>query len=186
MQLKLISRKVPYRGRVFTVVVDDVEYPNGTPTVREVASHIGGAVILAAFPDGNIILVNQHRYPMDADLWELPAGKLNVSADGTPEDPLLCAQRELEEETGYLAGRWEKITAIYPSPGFCSEYLHLYLATGLKPAPGGRKLEEGEESMIMRILPFQEAVGMAERGEIVDAKTICALFLGGKLLDRTP
>ena len=130
------------------------------------------ALPIARFPDDTILLVHQHRYPFDRFLWELPAGKLN-----TGEDPLHCAQRELEEETGYLADSWEKLSAICTTPGFCSEVLHLYMATGLREAPGGRKLEEGELSMTMRRLPIQEALAMIESGEIVDAKTICGLLI---------
>ena len=130
MKLKVLNRTTPFRGRVFNVVVDDVEYPSGNKSVREVAEHSGGAVILAHFPDDTILLVNQHRYPFDAFIWELPAGKLNPG-----EDPLHCAQRELEEETGYLGADWKKLTAIYTTPGFCSEVLHIYLATGLSEAP---------------------------------------------------
>jgi ADP-ribose pyrophosphatase len=179
MNLKLIKRTNPYRGRVFNVIVDDVEYPSGNPSVREVAEHAGGAVVLAHFPDDTILLVRQHRYPFDAFLWELPAGKLNAG-----EDPLDCARRELEEETGYHAERWEKLTAIYTSPGFCSEVLHIYLAAGLAEAPGGRKLEEGELTMTMTRLALAEAIAMAERNEIVDAKTICGLLLGERRLRK--
>ncbi len=180
MKYKLIRRSIPFQGRVFTVVVDDVEYESGNPTIREVAEHGGGAVILARFPDGTILLVHQHRYPFDRFLWELPAGKLN-----TGEDPLHCAQRELEEETGYLADSWEKLSAICTTPGFCSEVLHLYMATGLREAPGGRKLEEGELSMTMRRLPMSEALSMIERGEIVDAKTICGLLIAAHRADAS-
>src|SRR5438876_8429671 len=133
MQLKLLKRNKLYVGRVFTVIVDDVEYPSGNKTIREVAEHAGGSVALAVFADNRIILVHQHRYPFNKFIWELPAGKL-----GPGEDPLHCAQRELMEETGYCAGRWRKLTSIYTTPGFCSEILHIYLATDLSESPGGR------------------------------------------------
>ena len=179
MKLKVLNRTTPFRGRVFNVVVDDVEYPSGNKSVREVAEHSGGAVILAHFPDDTILLVNQHRYPFDAFIWELPAGKLNPG-----EDPLHCAQRELEEETGYLGADWKKLTAIYTTPGFCSEVLHIYLATGLSEAPGGQKLEEGELTMTMKRMPLAEAIGMVERNEIVDAKSICGLLLGDRMIRK--
>lgn len=177
MQLKLLKRNKVYAGRVFDTIVDDVEYPSGNRSVREVAEHGGGAVALAVFPDERIILVRQHRYPFDAFLWELPAGKLNVG-----EDPLHCAQRELEEETGFRAGDWKKITAIYTTPGFCSEVLHIYLGRELTEAPDGTKREEGEQTMTTRIIPLSEAVAMIERQEIVDGKTICGILLGERLL----
>lgn len=179
MQLKLLKRNNLYRGRVFNVIVDDVEYPSGNKSVREVAEHSGGAVVLAYFPDGNIILVNQHRYPFDKFIWELPAGKLNPG-----EEPLMCAQRELEEETGYHADHWEKLTAIYTTPGFCSEVLHIFLATGLREAPGGKKLEEGELTMTMSKVPMSDAITMIERQEIVDGKTICGILLGERVINR--
>jgi ADP-ribose pyrophosphatase len=171
MNLRLIKRNRLYEGRVFNVIVDDVEYPSGKKSIREVAEHHGGAVALAMFPDRRIVLVNQHRYPFDAFLWELPAGKLNPG-----EDPLHCAGRELEEETGYRASRWEKLASIYTSPGFCSEVLHIYLARDLSE-PGERRLEEGEATMTMRIFTIDEVIAMIERGEIKDAKTICGTLL---------
>ena len=179
MKLKLLKRNRIYQGRVFNVIVDDVEYPSGNKSVREVAEHIGGAVVLAVFPDKQILLINQHRYPFDKFIWELPAGKLNVG-----EDPLDCAKRELEEETGYRAGEWDKLTAIYTTPGFCSETLHIYLATKLSAAPNGRQLEEGELTMTMKKLPLSETITMIERQEIVDGKTICGIFLGERILRK--
>jgi ADP-ribose pyrophosphatase len=172
MKLKLLRRTRIYDGRVFNIVVDDVEYISGNKSVREVAEHAGGAVALALFPDRQIILVNQHRYPFDEFIWELPAGKLNPG-----EDPLHCAQRELEEETGYRATAWEKLTSIYTSPGFCSEVLHIFLARGLSGGPAERRLEEGEETMTMKLFPIGEAVDMIRKGEIRDAKTICGILL---------
>ncbi|MBI1807505.1 MAG: NUDIX hydrolase [Ignavibacteria bacterium] len=179
MKLKLLKRTNLYQGRVFNVIVDDVEYPSGNKSVREVAEHIGGAVVLAVFPDEEILLINQHRYPFDEFIWELPAGKLNVG-----EDPLECAKRELEEETGYRADHWKKLTAIYTTPGFCSEKLHIYLATQLTSAPKGRQLEEGELTMTMKKLPLTEAIMMIERQEIVDGKTICGVLLGERMLRK--
>lgn len=179
MELKLLKRNRVFEGRVFTTIVDDVEYPSGSRSVREVAEHIGGGVALAVFPDRRIILIRQHRYPFGQFIWELPAGKLNRG-----EDPLHCAQRELEEESGFRAANWRKLTAIYTSPGFCSEVLHIYMATDLSEAPGGRKLEEGEETMTTSIVPLSEAVLMIERHEIVDSKTIIGILLGDRLLTR--
>src|SRR6266852_7968973 len=130
VKLRLLGRNRLYEGRVFNVVVDDVEYPSGNKSIREVAEHPGGSVAVALFPDRRIVLVNQHRYPFDEFLWELPAGKLNPG-----EDPLDCARRELEEETGHRGSAWKKLASIYTSPGFCSEVLHLFLAEGLTGSP---------------------------------------------------
>ncbi|MDI6765387.1 MAG: NUDIX hydrolase [Bacteroidota bacterium] len=177
MKLKLLNRKVVYRGRVFNTIVDDVEYVSGNRSIREVAEHSGGAVVLAVFPNEDIILINQHRYPLDKFIWELPAGKLDKN-----EDPLQCAKRELDEETGYQAKRWSKLTSIYTTPGFCSEILHTFIASDLSQSPGGRKLEEGEETMTMKIVPLAEAVKMIERQDILDSKTICGILLGERIL----
>lgn len=177
MNLKLIKRTKVYEGRVFNTIVDDVEYPSGNRSIREVAEHGGGSVALAVFPDQRILLIRQHRYPFDKFIWELPAGKLNRG-----EDPLHCAQRELEEETGYLSDNWQKLTSIYTTPGFCSEILHIYMATELRESPDGRKLEEGEQTMSMSFVPLSDAVVMIEKEEIVDSKTIAGIFLGERKL----
>lgn len=173
MNLKKLRRTKPFEGRVFNVIVDEVEYPSGNRSVREVAEHSGGAVILGMFPDNRIILIRQHRYPLDRFIWELPAGKLHRD-----EDPLDCAKRELEEETGYLAGSWKLLNSIYTTPGFCDEVLHIYLATELTGAPGGRKLEEGEETMTMEIVPITKAAAMIDAMEIRDGKSICGILQG--------
>ena len=173
MNLKLLNRRTVFEGRVFDIIVDDVEYPSGRPSVREVAKHSGGAVALPVFPDGRVILIRQHRYPLGEFIWELPAGKLHPG-----EDPLECARRELEEETGYLASEWTLLNSIFTTPGFCDEVLHIYLAGGLSEAPGGRKPEEGEETMTVSVFPIGETVRMIERMEIRDGKSICGILQG--------
>jgi ADP-ribose pyrophosphatase len=170
--VKTLNSERRYTGRVFSLVVDEVEYPSGNRGIREVASHPGGAVVVALFDDDSILLVHQYRYPMKKHLLELPAGKLD-----TGEDPAVCAARELEEETGYAAGKLEKLLAIYTTPGFCDEQLHLYLATDLRPSHRGQQLEEGEMDLTVQRLPLNEALAMIERGEIIDGKTICGIFL---------
>lgn len=179
MQLKLLSRNKIYDGKVFNVIVDNVEYPSGNQSIREVAEHSGGAVILPLFPDKSIILIKQHRYPLNEYIWELPAGKLKEG-----ENPLECAKRELEEETGYSAKQWQKITSIYTTPGFCNEILHLYLATQLFPTGEGQKLEEGEQSLTLKIIPLAEAIAMIEQGEIRDGKSICSILIGQRILKK--
>jgi ADP-ribose pyrophosphatase len=179
MNLKLLKRTEIYKGRVFDIIADEVEYPSGNKTVREVARHAGGGVALAVFPDRRVILIRQHRYPFDEFVWELPAGKLFPG-----EEPLRCAQRELAEETGWAARRWKKLTAMYTTPGFCSEVLHIFMGTDLHELPEGRSLEEGEQTMTTEILPMSEAIAMIERNEIVDSKTICGLLLGERAIAK--
>jgi len=169
---KTLRSEKRYSGTVFNLVVDEVEYPSGNRGVREVAEHPGGAVVVPLLDDGSVLLVNQFRYPVKKNLFELPAGKL---APG--EDPKVCAARELEEETGYTAGTLTKLTAIYTTPGFCNEQLHLYVATHLKKLPTGQRLEEGEMDLTVKALPLDEIIQMIENQDIVDGKTICGIFM---------
>jgi len=176
---RVVKSERRYVGKIFNLLVDEIEYPSGRHSVREVAEHPGGAVAVPILPDGRIVLIRQFRYPMKKRLYELPAGKLNPG-----EDPELCAARELQEETGYVAGRLERLTSIYTTPGFCDELLHLYLASNLKKSPKGQALEEGERGLTVEIFPFEEVLKMIEDERIVDAKTICGILLADRR--RTP
>ena len=175
MGLRRLKREVLYRGRVFDLIVDEVAYPSGNTSIREIVHHPGGAVAVPLLDDGRVVLVRQLRYPLGAQILELPAGKLSPG-----EDPRSAAARELEEETGWVAGKLEKLTSIYTTPGFCDEELHIYLATDLKRAPGGPKREEGEFTMTVENISLPDAIRMAEQGELRDGKTIVGLLLAGK------
>jgi ADP-ribose pyrophosphatase len=174
---KVLRSEKKYAGRVFDLIVDEIEYPSGNRSVREVASHPGGAAIVAVFPNNDLILVRQFRYPIHDLVYELPAGKLNPG-----EDPLDCAKRELEEETGYVAGQWKALTAIYTTPGFCNERLHLFLATDLGKSEKGQQLEEGEATLTVETFPLHRVIKMIETREIDDAKTICGVLLAERIL----
>lgn len=176
-KLKILHSEKKYSGKVFDLIVDEVEYPSGNRSVREVASHAGGAVVVALLPRNNVILVRQFRYPIQEYVYELPAGKLNPG-----EDPAMCARRELEEETGYVAGTLIPLTAIYTTPGFCNERLYLYLATDLKKSEKGQQLEEGEATLTVEVFKFNRVLEMIEKKEIVDGKTICGIMLADRLL----
>ncbi len=177
MHFKLLQREKKYHGRIVDLTVDHLEYPSGNRTLREIVEHPGGAVVLCVFENSDIILVRQYRHPFGKEVVELPAGKLDKG-----EDPLVCAQRELREETGYGAKDWSKLTSIYTTPGFCNEILHIYLARGLHLHPQGQALEEGEASIQLVIVPLKDAVSMIEREEIVDGKTIAGIMLGARKL----
>jgi len=179
MGFELLRTEKIYSGRIVTLVVDHGKYSSGNPAVREIIQHPGGAVVLAVFENNDILLVRQFRYPIGAEVVELPAGKL----DGK-EDPQHCAERELREETGYLAKRWTKLTTLMTTPGFCNERLHIFMAQDLSLSPQGQALEEGEQTMKLLRVPLDEAIAMAERGEIADGKTIAGIFLGERLLRR--
>jgi ADP-ribose pyrophosphatase len=174
---RVLSHRDIFAGKVFDVFVDNIEYDTGVKGVREVARHPGGAVVVAMFPDETILLVRQFRFAIDKWLWELPAGKLDPG-----EDPLKAARREFEEETGYTAGDMQILTRVYSTPGFCTEMLHIYIATELVLKPEGQDLEEGERTLTVHRLPVAKVIEMIEQGEITDAKTICGVFLAYRKL----
>jgi ADP-ribose pyrophosphatase len=165
---EFIDSKNIFSGRVFDVTVDTVREGDKT-YVREVVHHPGSAVILPVFDDGNIALVRQYRHPAVKYLLELPAGTLNQK-----ERPEEGAARELEEELGLVAGKLEKLSEFFVSPGFCEEKMWLYLATDLTETK--QRLEDDELIEVVR-LPLSRALQMITEGEIEDAKTIIGLML---------
>ncbi|HTR80716.1 MAG TPA: NUDIX hydrolase [Bacteroidota bacterium] len=179
MNFEVLRKEKLYNGRIVNLVVDHIRYASGNEAIREIIEHPGGSVILPVLDNDDIILVKQYRYPIEGEVIELPAGKLDAG-----EDPLHCAERELREETGYVAQRWTKLTAMLTTPGFCNERLHIYMAQGLSQSPQGQSLEEGEQTIQLLRLPIDEAVAMIERHEIVDGKSIAGIFMGEKLLRR--
>ena len=165
---EVLAGEEVYRGRIFNVVVDTVREGELT-YVREVVSHPGGAGIVAVYDDGTVALVRQYRHPTVRYVLELPAGRL-----APPERPEECAARELEEELGVVAGRMEKLTEFFTTPGFCAEKLWIFLATDLRET--AQRLEEDEVLEIVRV-SFLRAFEMMAAGEIEDAKTIIGLLL---------
>ena len=167
---KVTKSDIIFRGKVFDLKVDEIEYDSGNKGVRETAVHNGGAVILPVKDNGKLILINQYRYPLQKIITEFPAGKLNKG-----EDPFVCATRELTEETGYKAGFVKKLGAICTTPGFCTEILHIYLAKDL--IPGNHDREEGEFGMEVFELGKEEIEKRILSGEIYDSKTICGFYM---------
>ena len=170
MDYKLIKSEVVHRGVVFDLQVDEIEFPTGNRAIREVALHLGGAVIVALTDDYKVLFVNQFRYPFQKYTLELPAGKLNLG-----EDPESCAVRELEEETGYIAKKMTKLGVIVTTPGFCTEVLHVYLAEELEH--GKQTLEEGEQGLEIKSFTIKEIDKLIAEGAINDAKTISGIYL---------
>jgi ADP-ribose pyrophosphatase len=165
---KIVSSQKVFAGRVFNVTVDTVSEGELTYQ-REVVHHHGSAVILPVFDDGTVTLVRQYRHPAVRYLLEAPAGTL---AEGErPEDG---AARELQEELGLIAGRMEKLSEFFVSPGFCEEKMWVFLATEL--TEGKQNPDEDEVLEVVR-LQIEEALEMISSGEIQDAKTIIALIL---------
>jgi ADP-ribose pyrophosphatase len=169
---KTIKSERLYHGRIFDLIIEDIEDTPGSVRTCEIVSHPGGAVIVPLLDSGDVILVRQYRYPLKKFIVELPAGKLEPN-----EDPLSAAKRELQEETGYTADHYEKLAAILTTPGFCSEVLHIYLATGLKKFERGQNLDEGEQSLTVEYHPLSAVIEMIVHGEICDCKTIAGILL---------
>jgi ADP-ribose pyrophosphatase len=170
MNFKLTNSKIFFEGKVFNLKVDEIEYDSGNKGIREVAVHPGGAVVVPITNEGKLVMVTQFRYPFQTTLLEFPAGKLDRD-----EDPLDCAVRELEEETGYKAEKVNKLGKIYTAPGYCTETLHIYVAQELKK--GDYKREEGEYGMEIYEFDIVEIEDKIRSGEVIDAKTICAVYL---------
>lgn len=163
-----ISQNIIYRGKIITVRVDDARLPNGATSKREVVEHPGGVCIAALTGQDELLFVRQFRYPYGEVILELPAGKLNAG-----EDPLPAGKRELKEETGATAAHYESLGQLYPSPGYCGEIIHLYLATGLS---FGDMCPDEDEFLEVERIPLKTAVGMVMSGEIKDAKTQAAVL----------
>ena len=168
---RLISSRTAYRGPVFWVTTDHVREPGGVRARRDVVRHSGSVVVLAVDRHSSrprILLERQYRHAAEDYLWELPAGRID------PGEPALkAAQRELLEETGYTAARWQRILKFYASPGFVAETMSVYLATGLRAGPAQ---PEADEVIYKRLVPLPAAVKMVLRGTIRDAKTISSVL----------
>ena len=165
-----------HKGRYLTFRIDTVERPDGSLAMREIAGHPGAVAILAIDHEDRVLLVRQWRVAAGRALLEIPAGTLDVADDGSIEDPDLAAPRELEEETGMRAGSWRLVARFFTAPGFTSELMHLYLATDLRLADGHRLGPDEDEQLLLERLPWREAVAAADRGVIVDAKSLVALL----------
>ena len=178
----LVSSEVIRRGRILEFRVDTVESPDGHRSTRELAGHPGGVAIVALDAAGRVLLVRQWRHAIGRALLEIPAGTLDRAANGSVEEHGLAAARELEEETGQRAGTWRYLGGFYTAPGFTDELMQLYLATDLVAAHEDRLGPDEDERIELELLPLADAVGLAERGEIADAKSIVGLLRVARLL----
>jgi len=158
-----------YEGKIVNLRVDTVELPSGKKTKREIVEHGGCTAIVALDSEKNVLLVRQYRKAVERMLLEIPAGGIEPG-----EEPLEGARRELEEETGFSAERWEHLSVFYTSPGFCTEFMHLYLATELQPAE--RAADDDEHIEVIRV-PLKKSLELIDSGEICDAKSIAGLLL---------
>lgn len=175
MKFEHLDSEVMYHGQAFTVRCDQVRLPDGRTTKLDIVEHHGSVVILPVDGDGNLLFVRQYRHAVGLDLLELPAGTLEPG-----EDPLTCAQREVREETGFAAGKMERIGQFYLAPGYSTELMTVFLATDLRHDP----LEaDADEFLHVECLPLSKAMHRAESGEMPDAKSLAALYLARPWLE---
>ncbi len=160
------------RGAQFVFVTETVDLPNGRRVDRDVLRHPGAAAVVPFLGSGRVLLIRQYRHAAGCELIEVPAGKLDPG-----ESPETCARRELEEETGYRAGRIEKLTSIWTSPGFTDEVIHLFAAFDLEATQ--QALEPNE---IIELVPYslEDALAAVRSGEISDAKSALSLLLAAE------
>ena len=162
-----------YTGKVISLDVDRVRFPDGSVGEMEMVRHPGASAVVPfisdpAGADPQVLLIRQYRYAAEGYLYEIPAGRLNAG-----EDPRDCAVRELKEETGCSAERMEQLFTMYTTPGFTDEKIHLFMATGLT---AGETKHEADEFLELQPVLLSQALQMVESGEIQDAKTALGLL----------
>jgi ADP-ribose pyrophosphatase len=168
MSETILKRDRRYAGKVVTLDLLDVRLPNGVEATREVVVHPGAVAIVAFDADGQVLLVRQYRTAADQILLELPAGTLEPD-----EPPEACAERELQEETGYKPGRLEHIGGIYTAPGYTTEFIHLFLAYDLVESS---LPSDEDEAISVERMSFSDALDAIDAGRIEDSKTVAGLL----------
>ena len=163
-----------YKGRVVDLRVERVTLPNGHELEIEIVRHPGAAAVVPITADGDVILIRQYRHAAGGFIYEIPAGKLDKG-----EPPEKCADRELTEEAGVVAGKTTRLGSIVTTPGFTDEVIHLFLAEDLRPA---KTSHEPDEVITTLRRPLHTCLDMVARGEIIDGKSICALFLADRMI----
>lgn len=176
MSFELLKSDIVYPGRAFTIRRDTLRLPDGRENSFDIVVHIGSVIILPLDADGQLLFVRQYRHAAGAELLELPAGTLDPG-----ESSEACALREVREETGMAAVTLEHLGGFYLAPGYSTEYMHVFLATDLHHDP----LDADEDEFLtVERFPLSEALAMFERGEIQDAKSIAAILLARKHLEK--
>ena len=169
---RVVSSRTVFKGPIFNVVSDQVIEPGNVHVRRDIIRHPGSIVVLAVDDTDakapQVLLERQYRYAANARLWELPAGRIDPG-----ESELAAAKRELLEETGFAATKWQRALYFYVSPGFLDETMSVYLARGLRR---GKAQPEDDERISIRFFPLKQAVQMALSGKIADAKTIAPIL----------
>ena len=175
---KVLSSKTVFKGRVFGVRREKVIEPAGVEATREIVTHPGSVVVLPVFPDGRILMIRQYRHSVRQYLWELVAGSKDPG-----ESFEAGARRELREETGYTARRMRKLLDLFPTPGFVSENMVIFLAEELKL---GKAHPEPDEKIELRILSLREIENWMRAGRIRDAKSVAGILYYAHCLRRKP
>lgn len=168
----VVGTRLVHQGRVVALRVDDVRMPGGRVARREVVEHLGAVAVLALDDQDRVAMIKQYRHPVGDRIWELPAGLL----DAPGEDPVAAAGRELAEETGLSAQRWEVLVDAAASPGFTDEAVRVFLATGIGDAPRGTGEDDEEADIELRWVPLVEAVRWCLAGDVVNATTLAGLL----------
>lgn len=166
---KTLSSQIIYDGRAVKLRVDTVQTASGRQTTREIVEHVDCVAIVAVDADDNILLVNQFRKPVEKELLEIPAGGIDAG-----EDAEAAVIREMREETGFMPQRVEHLGGFYSTPGYCTEYLYLYLATDLTPSQ--LYAEDTEDIKVVRV-PIKQIPELITSGRICDAKSIAGLLV---------
>ena len=165
---KRLVRRELWKGSIGRFGEEEIELPDGRRITLAVLQHPGACAVVPMLDDGRVVMLRQYRYAAGETLWEVPAGKLDPG-----ESREACAHRELAEETGYTAGKLISLGSIFTTPGFCDERIHLYLARELRP---GKQALGSNETLECTTLRFEDAIELAESGEITDAKSVIALL----------
>ncbi len=177
MLFKTLSQNIVYRGRAFSIRCDEVQLPNQRTMHVDVIEHPGAVTILPVDGEGRILFVRQYRHATGKELLELPAGTLD-----TDEPPETCALREIREETGFATGNMVKLGEFFLAPGYSTEYMVVYLATELKPAPLPK---DQDEFISLEAIPVEQAYQMALSNELMDGKSLAALLLARPYLQKS-
>ena len=176
LEEKQLSFDYKFKGRIINLRVDEALLPNGATATREVVEHNGGICVVPITENGEVLMVEQYRYPYGEVILEIPAGK----RDGD-EEPLEGGKRELREETGAVAENYTFLGELYPTPGYCGEVIYMYLATGLS---FGETDPDEDEFLNVKKIPLEKAVDMIMKGEIKDAKTQTAILKVERMLKK--
>ena len=169
MNAKINNRINIHQGKVYSLIKENVTLDNGITTDMEFIEHPGATAIIPMLNKTRIVLLNQYRHALRKYIWEIPAGTLDLR-----ESAMICAKRELIEETGFSADRWHRLGEITPVPGYSDERIHVFLATDLQPAE--RHLDK-DEIIEVHEVECKKALNMIRQGDIQDAKSIAGLFL---------